>query len=185
MPIIHLHHPAGLLDPARKASLARRLTDVLLAMEGGARTEGGQAFASVIFAEVPTDDWWTGGKPDSSFVQPPGQFLARVSIPEGYMNQAHKSEVHRDVNDAIVQAMGEPQSARQGASILVIIEEVTEGNWGARGETISLSRIAETVGLPKDGARFRWVRAYFEAKARQFAAAGYPKDAGGLLPGKP
>jgi phenylpyruvate tautomerase PptA (4-oxalocrotonate tautomerase family) len=182
MPIIQLQHPAGSLDTSRKAELAQRLTDVLLTMEGGARTQGGQAFATVVFTEVPTGDWWTGGKTDSTFVQPPGQFIARVSIPEGYMNQAHKSEVHRLVNDAIVQTMGGPRSERQGASILVIIEEVPEGNWGARGQTISLASIAETVGLPKDGERFAWVKAYFDAKARMYAAAGFPGDAGGLLP---
>ncbi|MDM0032336.1 tautomerase family protein [Variovorax sp. J22P271] len=182
MPIIHLQHPAGALDATRKAALAQRLTDVLLTMEGGAKTHGGLAFASVIFTEVPAGDWWVGGKSDATFVTAPGQFLARVSIPEGYMNQAHKSEVHQGVNDAIVKTMDGPPSAHQGASILVILDEVPEGNWGARGQTISLAGIAETVGLPKDGERFGWVRDYFDAKARQYAAAGYPADAGGLLP---
>jgi hypothetical protein len=32
------------------------------------------------------------------------------------------------------------------------------------------------------GERFRWVRSYFAAKSREFAAAGYPPDASGLLP---
>jgi hypothetical protein len=63
----------------------------------------------------------------------------------------------------------------------VIIEEVAEGNWGARGKTISLASIAQSVGQAKDGARFKWVQSYFAAKARQYAAAGYPKDIGGLL----
>jgi hypothetical protein len=58
---------------------------------------------------------------------------------------------------------------------------VTEGNWGAGGQTISLASIADKVGLPLDGDRFGWVRAYFDAKNRQFAAAGYPADVGGLL----
>jgi hypothetical protein len=58
---------------------------------------------------------------------------------------------------------------------------VPEGNWGARGQTISLAMIADTVGLPKSGERFKWVRAYFDAKARARAAANYPPDTGGLL----
>ncbi|MGO9688658.1 MAG: 4-oxalocrotonate tautomerase, partial [Syntrophobacteraceae bacterium] len=66
-------------------------------------------------------------------------------------------------------------------SVQVIIDEVTEGNWGSHGKTISLVGIAGTVGLPKGGERFQWVQAYFDAKARQFAAAGYPADVGGLL----
>ena len=73
------------------------------------------------------------------------------------------------------------QEPDAGASVLVVIDEVTEGNWGAAGRTISLNSIAVTVGLPKDGERFAWVRAYFAAKRRQFEAAGYPADVGGLM----
>ena len=47
---------------------------------------------------------------------------------------------------------------------------------------MSLARIADTVGLPKDGQRFAWVRSYFSAKARLRAAFDYPADTGGLLP---
>jgi phenylpyruvate tautomerase PptA (4-oxalocrotonate tautomerase family) len=107
--------------------------------------------------------------------------MVRVSIPEGYMNQAHKSEVHALVNAAFLEAFEIAPSPTAGANVLVTIEEVTEGNWGSRGRTISLADIAESVGLPRAGARFQWVLSYFAAKARQFAAAGYPTDAGGLL----
>lgn len=182
MPVIQLQYPQGALDTDRKAALARRLTDVMLTMEGGARTEGGIAFATVLFNEVPQGDWWVGGHSDDRYVHPPGRFLARVSIPEGYMNRQHKSEVHEAVTRAVLDTVGGAPDERRGASVQVIIEEVIEGNWGAGGRTISLSSIADTVGQPKDGERFRWVRSYFAAKARQFAAAGYPADAGGLLP---
>jgi phenylpyruvate tautomerase PptA (4-oxalocrotonate tautomerase family) len=148
-------------------------------MEGGANTTGGQAFAWVLFTPVKTDDWWVGGRTDDAFVQPPGRFLVHVTVPEGYMSAFHKSEVHAAVNEAIVAVVG--ANGDSGASALVIIDEVTEGNWGAGGRSISLAAIADKVGLPKDGARFAWVRDYFDAKARQFATAGYPADTGGLL----
>jgi hypothetical protein len=89
--------------------------------------------------------------------------------------------VHSAVNAAICDVEGDG-SPNQGANVLVIIDEVPEGNWGARGQTISLAMIADTVGLPKNGERFKWVRAYFDAKARSRAAANYPADTGGLLP---
>jgi phenylpyruvate tautomerase PptA (4-oxalocrotonate tautomerase family) len=98
------------------------------------------------------------------------------------MNTTHKSKVHATVNAAIIDTMGHTDDPNEGASVLVTIHEVTEGNWGARGKTISLASIADTVGLPKNGERFAWVRSYFAAKARQFAAARYPADTGGLLP---
>jgi phenylpyruvate tautomerase PptA (4-oxalocrotonate tautomerase family) len=181
MPIMQVYYPQGSLDGERKAVLALQLTDVLLMMEGNAKTAGGLGFASVLFTEVGPQDWWVGCRTDNTYVKPPGKFLVRVSIPEGYMNQAHKTEVHAAVTAAIVAVTGNPNDPGQGGSVQVIIEEVTEGNWGAHGKTISLAGIAETVGLPKDGERFQWVRAYFAAKARQFAAARYPEDVGGLL----
>jgi phenylpyruvate tautomerase PptA (4-oxalocrotonate tautomerase family) len=183
MPVLQVYYPQESLDSGRKATLAKRLTDVLLDMEGGAKTHGGLAFATVLFTPVAADDWWVGGRTDTTYVSPPGKFLARVTIPEGYMSQLHKSEVHSKVNAAIVDVMGSGEHAAQGANILVTIEEVTEGNWGARGATISMNSISDSVGLAKTSSRFQWVKAYFAAKARQFAAYGYPPDVGGLLPG--
>jgi phenylpyruvate tautomerase PptA (4-oxalocrotonate tautomerase family) len=179
MPVMQVYYPEAALDRDRKAALARRLTDVLIAMEGGANTASGRAFAWVLFTPVKSDDWWIGGQTDDRFVSPPGKFLVHVAVPEGYMNANHKSEVHAAVNEAIVAVTGEASEA--GASILVIIDEVTEGNWGAGGHTTSLASIADSVGLPKDGERFAWARQYFDAKARQFAAAGYPDGAGRAL----
>jgi phenylpyruvate tautomerase PptA (4-oxalocrotonate tautomerase family) len=183
MPVFQVQYLAASLDADHKAALSVRLTDVLLHMEGGARTPGGLAFATVLFNEVPSADWYVGGRTDDTYVHPPGKFLVRVTIPEGYMSQAHKSEVHAMVNASFLDVLGGRDSGSGGASILVIIEEVTEGDWGCAGKTISLASIAGTVGLSKSGERFQWVRAYFAAKARQFAAARYPADVGGLFPG--
>jgi phenylpyruvate tautomerase PptA (4-oxalocrotonate tautomerase family) len=181
MPVLQIYYPQGSLHGDRKPALAQRLTQVLLTMEGGAKTAGGLAFATVLFTEVPAQDWWVGGRTDATYVAPPGKFLVRVDIPEGYMNQTHKTEVHVAVHAAIVDVTGKASDPAQGANVQVIINEVTEGNWAAHGKTISLAAIADTVGLAKTSARFQWVRAYFAAKARQFAAARYPADTGGLL----
>jgi phenylpyruvate tautomerase PptA (4-oxalocrotonate tautomerase family) len=186
MPIMQVHHADGALDAKQKAALAERLTNVLLTMEGGANTEGGRAFAWVMFYPIATGDWYVGGRTDMRHVAPPGKFLVHVTIPEGYMNSTHKREVQAGVTGAILDVLGvdvpgATASPDAGASILVVIDEVTEGNWAARGLPISIASIAGTVGLPKNGERFAWVEAYFAAKARQFTAAGYPVDTGGLL----
>jgi phenylpyruvate tautomerase PptA (4-oxalocrotonate tautomerase family) len=182
MPIMKVHYPVGRLDRETKATLAQKLTDVLVQMEGGANTHGGRAFAAVLFTCVAEDDWWVGGGTDDKFVAPGGKFLVHVTIPEGYMNTAHKTEVHAWVTAAILDTIGAEDDSAAGRSIQVIIDEVPEGNWGADGKTISLESIAGTVGMPTNGSRFAWVRSYFEAKARQLAAFGYPDDVGGLLP---
>ncbi|WP_431281757.1 tautomerase family protein [Humitalea sp. 24SJ18S-53] len=184
MPIMDVRYPAGGLDQAAKADLAKRLTDVLIRMEGGAGTDGGRAFASVLFTAVPEGDWWVGGETGARFVHAPGRFLVHVTIPEGYMNAEHKGEVHRWVAAAILAATGTEEPGA-GGSILTVIDEVTEGNWGAGGGVISLDSIAGSVGMSKTGARFDWVRAYFAAKARMLTAFGYPADIGGLPPSQP
>jgi phenylpyruvate tautomerase PptA (4-oxalocrotonate tautomerase family) len=184
MPVFQVSYPAGALDAVSKPALATSLTNALVTMEGGARTPGGLAFATVLFSEVPREDWFVGGQTDDTHVHPPGKFLVRVTIPEGYMSQAHKSEVHVMVNQAFLEVLGGGNSASAGGSILVTIEEVTEGDWGCAGRTISLASIADSVGLPVGGPRFRWILDYFAAKARQFKSAGYPNDTGGLLPSR-
>jgi phenylpyruvate tautomerase PptA (4-oxalocrotonate tautomerase family) len=181
MPIMQVRYPEHALDAAAKADLAKRLTDALVTMEGGANTWGGRAFAWVIFTPVKADDWWVGGRQDDQFVISPGRFLVHVIIPEGYMNARHKTEVHVAVNEAILAVTGRGDTPNAGGSVLVVIDEVPEGNWGCAGKTISLASIAGTVGLPKDGERFAWIQAYFAAKRRQCDAAGYPPDISGLM----
>jgi phenylpyruvate tautomerase PptA (4-oxalocrotonate tautomerase family) len=182
MPIMEVRYPAGRLDAAAKADLAKKLTDVLIRMEGGVGTDGGRGFAWVLFTELPARDLWVGGHTDGAFVSQPGPFLVHVTIPEGYMNAAHKNEVHAWFMQAIAEATGNPHPQPGAGSVLVIIDEVTGGNWSADGLPIHLASIAKTVGMPADGERMRWSHAYFDAKARQFAAAGYPSDVGGLWP---
>jgi phenylpyruvate tautomerase PptA (4-oxalocrotonate tautomerase family) len=182
MPIMDVRYPAGRLDKTTKATMAEKLTDVLIRMEGGANTHGGRAFATVLFTEVAEEDWWVGGRTDGEFVSASGKFLIHVTIPEGYMNTAHKTEVHVWVTAAIMQVMGTKSDAAAASSIQVILDEVPEGNWGAGGHTISLESIAESVGMRKDSDRFAWVRSYFEAKARQLTMFGYPSDVSGLVP---
>ncbi len=178
MPIMDVRYATGSLDTAGKAVLAKRLTDVLIQMEGGANTAGGRAFAWVCFNELAKDDLWIAGRPDVASDAGP-TFLVHVSIPEGYMNREHKNEVHASVASAIASATGVAASELR---ILTVIDEVTEGNWGSRGLPISLETIAVAVGQPADGQRIGWSRSYFAAKARAAATAGFPADMGGLPP---
>jgi phenylpyruvate tautomerase PptA (4-oxalocrotonate tautomerase family) len=183
MPIINVSYGAGDLNEASKAGLAKKLTDVMIRMEGGANTKGGRAFAWVLFNELARGDWWVGGESGNGYISPPGRFLIRVSIPEGYMNAQHKGEVQAWVTEACL-AVTEASGEDVGHSIQVIIDEISEGHWAAAGRTISLANIADSVGLSKSGTRFAWSKRYFDAKARARTAAGYPVDAGGLWSGQ-
>jgi phenylpyruvate tautomerase PptA (4-oxalocrotonate tautomerase family) len=180
MPIMQLYYPQGQLDSARKAALAQKLTDVLIKMEGGANTTAGRAFATVMMTEVDPESWFVGGRLDAMYVAKAGKFVVYVTIPEGYMNAAQKTEVHSWVNAAIVETMGCQDDPHAGANIMVIINEVPEGNWGANGKTIGMDYIPIAVGLSKQSERYKWVESYFAAKERALKAAGFPEDMGGV-----
>jgi phenylpyruvate tautomerase PptA (4-oxalocrotonate tautomerase family) len=183
MPIMNVHYVQGTLTSAQKQDLAERLTALMIRMEGGAGTEGGHAFAWVIYDEIATGNWWAGGRTDQTYIRPPGCFLVDVRIPEGYMNAQHKTEVQAGVNAALMAATGQnPSEQKAGGSCQVVINEITEGNWAAAGKPISIASIAGSVGLAKNSDRFAWVKKYFTAKASALKAAGYPSDLGGLLP---
>jgi phenylpyruvate tautomerase PptA (4-oxalocrotonate tautomerase family) len=77
MPVIQLFHPVAALDAEKKTALAAKLTDVLLTMEGNARTTGGKAFAYVLFSALAADNWWIGGVTGDTYVHAPGRSRAR------------------------------------------------------------------------------------------------------------
>ena len=108
-------------------------------------------------------------------------FSRKTCLPFCRAALARSKCVQTGVTTAILEVIGGAGSHQPGSTIQVIIDEVTEGNWAAGGKTISIVSIADTVGLAKSGERFAWVKAYFAAKARQFASAGYPSDVGGLI----
>ena len=181
MPIMQIYYPKGQLDRDRKMALAQKLTSVLIMMEGGAGTNAGRAFATVLMSEVDAESWFVGGHLDSTYVAKAGKFIIYVTIPEGYMNAAHKTEVHSWINAAILETMNCQTIPNAGANIMVVINEVPEGNWGANGKTIGMDSISVAVGLAKESERFMWVERYFAAKSRALRAAGYPADVGGVI----
>ena len=56
MPILQIHYVEHALLPEQKRAMAQDLTEALLDMEGGARTQAGRAFAAVMFHPVGVED---------------------------------------------------------------------------------------------------------------------------------
>ena len=181
MPIMDVPYAAGSSRQGRPRRLSQRsLTDVLIRMEGGANTPGGRGFAWVFFTAFAGGRLVDRRRGAATMSRRPENSSSISAIPEGYMNyrpQERGPRLGRKAAITEVAGVSEP-----GRSVLTVIDEVTEGNWGNAGRPISLESIAATVGQSKQGARLAWSRSYFEAKARAMAAAAYPKDAGGLFP---
>ncbi len=179
MPLFHVEYPSGSLLPAQKAALAEKLTHVLLLIEGGADTRGGRELSYVMFREVPADDWYVGGSSGPEFVAAGGKFIVNLTVPEAATSQTFKEDIHAKVNAVFAEVLGwkDPQD---GFSAWVMIREMPEGSWGARGQTYTLERIARHAAVPPDPARRQFVKAYFEAKGVMYGRAGFPAHTSGL-----
>ena len=182
MPMMTVQHPPEVLDKEKKDALAEDLTKVILAIEGGADTPEGRSIAWVRFQPISTDDWYLGGKNDSSFEAAAGRWLIELNVPEGSMNQDRKSECHVAITDAILKITGKEGVEGAARSIWIQIFEWPEGHLATSGRTSSLLGIAQVAKIPADHPLLEFPRAYFKAKDRLYDLAEFPdKTAGRAL----
>jgi phenylpyruvate tautomerase PptA (4-oxalocrotonate tautomerase family) len=179
MPLATVHYPRNAITPDQKAKLGEELTRVLLMIEGGQDTEGGRSIAWVMFNAVGDEDWFIGGRTDGKYVSPAGKFLVVVTVPEGSMNKERKSQVHKAVNDVLVQVTGTQGQPGAGRSVWVQVNEIPEGHWGTSGKTAGVMGIAMIAGLTPQSPILDFTRQYLDAKSRLYELAAYPADAAG------
>jgi phenylpyruvate tautomerase PptA (4-oxalocrotonate tautomerase family) len=195
MPLIRIQHRTDLFSREQKQQLAERLTQLLLDVEGGHDTPAGRTLAYVVFVDVPGDQWFVGGRSDTTYQIGNERILVDVTVPEASTSQSHKTRIHRAINAALAEVLGWlPDTPQMNA--WVIVHEVAEGHWGANGSTFGLAQIAVFAGaatdtdtdtgtgtganVPADLERNTFVKSYFKAKASAYQSAGYPVDVSGL-----
>jgi phenylpyruvate tautomerase PptA (4-oxalocrotonate tautomerase family) len=179
MPMVTVHFVKNSLDPSKKQALAEEMTNVLLEIEGGQDTPGGRSIAWVMFNEIDNNDWYIGGKSDSTYMSKAGKFLVVVTVPEGSMNKERKSMVHKAVNESILKVTGFSGADGVSRSIWVQVAEIPEGHWGTSGKTAGVMGIAMVAGLTPSSPHLDYTRAYLDAKDRLYDKMEYPKDAAG------
>ena len=176
MPLLRITHQRGAFTEAQKAALAEELTHVMLIAEGGADTPEGRSVAYVVFHETdPKTEWYVAGKPDLS---PPkgGRFIFDVVFPIGAASQSVKTELHRQINDIVARVLGVDGTFPNRASDWVLINEITDGNWGASGVTIGIPEIAGVIkALPE---RADFYEPLLAATRRVHDAHGFPAGSG-------
>lgn len=172
MPLLRVTHQRGAITPAQKDQLAERLTAAMLIGEVGADTAAGRAVAYVLFDEVdPGTAWYVGGKPDTS-ASVGGRLLFDVVYPEGAAPQAAKSQLQAAINEAVAETLGVDGSFPNRAGDWVIIRDVTDGAWGAGGQTIGIREINHLAGgLPE---RSQYFEPFLAAAKRARQAHGFP-----------
>ena len=147
MPMLELTYPKGSLTPDAREELLEALATNMLAAEKAPDTEFFRSITWVYANEIDPDAIAVGGRPGGE-----PRFRVQVTVPEGALSDRRKGILVDSFNQAVLQATGLPES--EGLRVWTIINEVTDGNWGAGGQQIRYKELVELAAgeREKEGA---------------------------------
>lgn len=177
MPLLRVTHQAGAITQDQKEQLATELASVLLVAEIGNDNPTARSLEHIIFQEIDAKtSWFVGGQLQGS-VPTGGYFIFDVVYPFGAAPQAAKTQLHKDINDAVARVLGVDGAFPNRAGDWVLINEITEGNWGVSGATVGIHDIhAATQGSTE---RIPYFESLLSAQKQMFDTYRYPADAPG------
>jgi phenylpyruvate tautomerase PptA (4-oxalocrotonate tautomerase family) len=106
-----------------------------------------------------------------------GYLLFEVVYPFGAAAQAAKTQLHKDINDIVARILNVDRTFPKRSGDWVLIHEITEGNWGVSGRTMSIKDIhAVTQGSPE---RIDYFSSLLDAQRRMQGVHGYPAGSPG------
>ena len=158
MPLVRVTFPRGALAPTHKRRLAASLTDIVLDAEVDAVTDPGKAVTIVQFVEAAADDWAVGGVLRSAAEVGPEHFIVDVVVLEGLLEGARRTDVHRRVTEAFQQAFGDDAHPMLPMRVWVLVHDVREGGWGAAGQTVSATDVAQFINPDLPAGRLAEIR---------------------------
>ncbi len=136
MPMLELTYPKGSLTPEAREELLEALATNMLAAEKAPDTEFFRSITWVYANEIDPDAIAVGGRPGGE-----PRFRVNVTVPEGALSDRRKGILVDSFNQAVLKATGLPES--EGLRVWTIINEVTDGNWGAAGQQIRYQQLVE------------------------------------------
>ena len=143
MPLMDVVYPAGALNPKALEQLSETLWPKALHWEGIEANESAASVAWVYFDERPRNSISVGGHGLSQNV-----YRINVRVMAGFMDQARRDGMARDLTQAIVAADSTAGSGRE-PRIFCIIEEIPSGNWSIDGVTWTTVFTAKTLGVDR------------------------------------
>ncbi|MGK8464127.1 tautomerase family protein [Nocardia cyriacigeorgica] len=141
MPFVELFVPKGSLDPEQREKIGSRLVSEVMIAEGAPDTEVARSISWLVVNEI--DAWFVGGRQLPAEEKP--KYVVRVGVPAGTMNDDKRRDIVRRVNAVLADADDDPARFTQASTAWVHINEVPEGNWGARGEIVRTEDIVALV----------------------------------------
>ena len=145
MPMLELTYPKGSLTPEAREELLEALATNMLAAEKAPDTEFFRSITWVYANEIDPDSIAVGGRPGAE-----PRFRVQVTVPEGALSDRRKGILVESFNEAVLRATGLPES--EGLRVWTIINEVTDGNWGAAGQQIRYKQLVELAAGERDKA---------------------------------
>ena len=136
MPMLELTYPKGAIAPEARDELLEELATKMLAAEKAPDTEFFRSITWVYANEIDADAIAVGGRAGGE-----PRFRVNVTVPEGALSDRRKGILVDSFNQAVLQAAGLPES--EGLRVWTIINEVTDGNWGAAGQQIRYKQLVE------------------------------------------
>jgi phenylpyruvate tautomerase PptA (4-oxalocrotonate tautomerase family) len=160
MPMIDLTMPKGALSKQTKTDLMETLTDTLLKWEGATpdnkedlNYEGLMTIAWTFLHEPELAT--VGGKP----VDEP-RYRVVVGVPQGSLGDEEKQGMVEEVTEQVLRAESpdrEP-TPKDRTRVWVIVNEITEGNWGGFGRIFRLEDILTFAGASEEDIEVRKAR---------------------------
>jgi phenylpyruvate tautomerase PptA (4-oxalocrotonate tautomerase family) len=175
MPLLRITYQRGAITDSQKLKLAEELTPVLLVGEVGTDSQDGRDASFVLFHEIDArSEWFVSGKPDLEAPKG-GRFLLEIWYLEGAATQSEKSEVHSKMNDILSDVLGvDGTFPNRMKAWWVIINEVTEGTWGAGGSTVGIEAANEALGGKTD--RAEYYERHLKARQKLIDTNGFPTE---------
>ncbi|MFI6866344.1 4-oxalocrotonate tautomerase family protein [Nocardia sp. NPDC050406] len=141
MPFVELFVPKGSLNEEAREEIGGRLVSEVMLAEGAPDTEMARSISWLVVNEV--DAWFVGGRRLPVGEKP--KYVVRVGVPAGSMNDDKRADIVRRVTKVLADADEEPARFTDAAAAWVHINEVPEGNWGARGQVVRTEDIVALV----------------------------------------
>lgn len=141
MPFVELFVPKGSLDQEQQQKIGERLVSEVMLAEGAPDTETARAISWLVINEI--DAWFVGGRRLPAGEKP--KYVVRVGVPAGSMNDDKRTDIVKRVTRVLADADDEPARFADAGTAWVHINEVPEGNWGARGRIVRTEDIVALV----------------------------------------
>jgi phenylpyruvate tautomerase PptA (4-oxalocrotonate tautomerase family) len=134
MPLIELSLPPGALAPDTRDALVADLTSLVLVYQ---QMPDNEITRSIAWAYVDERALYVGGRPAST-----PHVRVKLTVPQFALDEELKEHLVDAVTARVVDALGPAGDKRH---VWVLIDEVTDGNWGGAGRVFHFRDISALV----------------------------------------